>query len=403
MKFELLVAIRYLRAKRKQAVISLITVISVVGVAAGVAALIIALAINAGFTEDLQHKLLGAQAHITLRKDVGGIDNYVEVAKQIEQIPGVVAAAPSVYDTVLISSSRIRKGVIVKGIIPDLESRISALSANIVDGSLKDFGQDSIVIGKELSQSIGAFVGDNVQIIGATTTLTPMGSMPRPLTFKVVAIFSSGLYDLDSTWVYVPIRDAQRLLRTGDVAGSIEVKVNDIYDARVIGKRIVDKLGGSLVFEDWMELNQSIFHALRLEKVVMFITIGLIVIVAALNIVATLIMMVLEKTRDIAILMSMGATQENIRRVFILQGVVIGIVGTAIGVVLGHAISFFADKYHLISLAPDVYTIAYVPFRPEIMDTLVVSAVAVLISFVATLYPSSAASRLQPVEALRYE
>jgi lipoprotein-releasing system permease protein len=219
----------------------------------------------------------------------------------------------------------------------------------------------------------------------------------------VVAIFSSGLYDLDSTWVYVPISDAQRLLRTGDVAGSIEVKVNDIYQARVIGKTIVDKLGGGLLFEDWMELNQSIFHALRLEKVVMFITIGLIVIVAALNIVATLIMMVLEKTRDIAILMSMGATPENIRRVFILQGVVIGIVGTAIGVVLGHTISFFADKYHLVSLAPDVYTIAYVPFRPEIMDTLVVSAVAVLISFVATLYPSSAASRLEPVEALRYE
>jgi len=403
MKFELLVAIRYLKAKRKQAVISLITVISIIGVAAGVGALIIALAINAGFTEDLQHKLLGAQAHITLRKDLGGIENYVDVTKQIDQIPGVIAAAPSVYDTVLISSSRIRRGVIMKGVIPDLESRISALSSNIVEGSLKDFGQDAIVIGEELSRYLGVFVGDPVQIISATTTLTPMGAMPRPLTFKVVAIFSSGLYDLDSTWVYVPISDAQRLLRTGDVASSIEVKVNDIYQASVIGKTIVDKLGGGLVFEDWMELNQSIFHALRLEKVVMFITIGLIVIVAALNIVATLIMMVLEKTRDIAILMSMGATPENIRRVFILQGVVIGIVGTAIGVVLGHTISFFADKYHLISLAPDVYTIAYVPFRPEIMDTLVVAAAAVLISFVATLYPSSAASRLQPVEALRYE
>lgn len=404
MKFELLVAIRYLKAKRKQAVISLITVISIVGVAAGVAALIIALAINAGFAEDLQKKLLGAQAHISLlSRNRAGISDYLRVTREAEQVPGVRFAAPAVFQTVLISSGVQNKGVILKGIIPEMESRMSALSDNMVEGSIKDFTEDSIIIGKELAAALGAFKGDRVKILSAETRLTPLGGVPRSRTFEVVGLFSSGLYEYDTSWVYVPLSAAQRLLGLNDVASTIEVKINDIYQAKTIGRRIIERVGGDLEFTDWMTMNQSIFQALRLERVVMFITIGLIVLVAALNIVATLIMMVLEKTRDIAILMSMGATKDNIRGIFILQGVVIGVVGTAFGVVIGNVVCYFADKYHLISLAPDVYTIAYVPFKAGLLDSAIVAAAAILISFFATLYPSAAAAKLQPVEALRYE
>ena len=404
MKFELLVAVRYLRAKRKQAVISLITLISVIGVAAGVAALIIALAINAGFREDLQKKLLGAQAHVSiLPRNRGGIADYMRIAKEIEQVPGVVFAAPAVYQTVLMSSEAQNKGVILKGIIPEMESLLSALSSNMVEGSLKDFHDNSVIIGKELAKTLGTFKGGHVTVISLPTRLTPLGPVPRTRIFEIAGLFESGLYDYDSSWVYVPLGTAQRFFGLEDVVSTIEVRVNDIDQAKVIGQTIIERLGGNLDFTDWMTMNQSIFQALRLERLVMFITIGLIVLVAALNIVATLIMMVLEKTRDIAILMSMGATNDNIRRIFILQGVIIGVIGTFFGVIIGQVVCYFADKYHLISLAPDVYTIAYVPFRAAPLDSAIVAGSAILISFLATLYPSAAASKLQPVEALRYE
>ena len=402
MKFEFLVATRYLKAKRKQAVISLITIISIVGVGAGVAALVVALAINAGFREDLQNKLLGAQAHVTLLKQ-GGIGDYLDLVRRIEELDGVIAAAPAIHETVLITSPVSRKGVFLKGIIPEKESEISSLADNIVKGSLSNFTGDSTIIGQELANQLGTFVGDRLQVISAETTLSPLGPVTRPKTLEVVGIFLSGLYDYDGSWVYVPLEVTQRLGRTGDVVSAIEVKVQDIYQAPALGQRIVETIDPTLQATDWVETNQAIFTALRLERLVMFITIGLIVMVAALNIVATLIMMVLEKTRDIAILVSMGATRTNIRRIFIAQGVIIGVIGTAGGLILGHLISYFADKYHLISLAPDVYTIAYVPFKANPSDSVIIAAAAILISFLATLYPSAAAARLEPVETLRYE
>jgi lipoprotein-releasing system permease protein len=405
MKFELLVAIRYLKAKRKQAVISLITVISIVGVAAGVAALIIALAINAGFRRDLEKKLLGAQAHVTLipRNRTGAIADYDGVVKEAEKVPGVQFAAPAIYGIALMTSEASSSGVTMKGIIPEMETRMSALANNMVEGNLNDFHDDSVIIGKELAKKLGAFKGDHVQITTPEVHMTPLGAVPRSRVVQVVGIFSSGLYDVDVSWVYVPLNFAQRILSLGDLVSDIEVKIDDIYQAKVVGQKIVDRLGGKVDFTDWMTMNQSIFQALALEKIVMFITIGLIVLVAALNIVAMLIMMVMEKTRDIAILLSMGATQENIRRIFILQGVIIGVIGTVSGVIIGQIVCHLADRYHLISLAPDVYTIAYVPFKASPLDSVIVAAVAILISFIATLYPSSAASKLQPVEALRYE
>jgi lipoprotein-releasing system permease protein len=405
MKFELLVAIRYLRAKRKQAVISLITVISIIGVGAGVAALIIALAINAGFYEDLKKKLLGAQADVSLlpKDRVGGIADYMRIAKEVEQVPGVVFAAPAVYQKAFMSSEAQSGGVVLKGIIPEMESRLSALSHNMVDGSLNDFKDNSIIIGKDLSKTLGTFKGDHVRVLTMGTRLSPAGPVPNNRVFEVSGLFESGLYDYDTSWVYVPLSAAQRLFGYGDVASTIEVRIADVEQAKAMGKKIIDRVGGNLEATDWIEMNPSIFQALALERLVMFVTIGLILLVAALNIVATLIMMVLEKTRDIAILMSMGATNDNIRRIFILQGVIIGVIGTFFGVIVGQLVCYFCDKYHLIHLAPDVYTIAYVPFRASPLDSAIVAAVAILISFLATLYPSAAASSLQPVEALRYE
>lgn len=405
MKFELLVAIRYLRAKRKQAVISIITLISIVGVAAGVAALIIALAVTRGFREDLEKKLLGTQAHVNIlpKERTAGIPDYVRVTKEIEQVPGVVTAAPAVYVKVLLASEAQSTGVVLKGMIPEMESRVSALSENIVEGSLNDFREDSIIIGKELAKTLGSFIGDRLSVVSPTTRSSPIGLIPRNRSLAVAAIFESGLYEFDSAWAYIPLQAAQGLLAVGDVVNVIEVRVNDLDQARNIGDKIIQRIGSDFDASDWTTTNATVFQALSLERKMTFIVIGLIVVVAALNIVATLIMMVLEKTRDIAILLSMGATNENIRRIFILQGVIIGIVGTVSGVLVGDLFAYFADKYHLIPLAPEVYPIAYIPFKPTLLDAAIVAGSAILISFLATIYPSAAAAKLQPVEALRYE
>lgn len=430
MQFELFVAARYLRAKRRQAVIGVITVISIVGVAAGVASLIIALAINNGFRQDLQDRLLGSSSHVNLlRVEADGIRNWQPLLSELVKQPHVVAGAPAIYEQVLISRGARAQGAVLKGIIPADENKVSDLlnsvkigSADTLSASGANLPQTSpdtdepnalssqvtssmapIVLGKDMADQLGATVGSVVTATSPQGELTPFGIVPKYARFKVVGIFSSGFYDYDNTWAFIRLSDAQRLFDLSDVVSVLEFKVDDIYKAAEIGRQLETAAGKGFMSTNWMEQNRALFRALRLERVVTFITIGLIVFVAALNILISLIMMVMEKTRDIAVLVSMGAKKKQVRRIFMYQGMLIGVIGTAIGLVLGYSISWAAGHYHLLSLSAEVYSIDYVPFAPRLSDALLVSLVAIGISFVATLYPSWSAASVLPAEALRYE
>ncbi len=430
MQFELFVAARYLRAKRRQAVIGVITVISIIGVAAGVASLIIALAINNGFRQDLQDRLLGSSSHVNLlRVEADGIRNWQPLLSELVTQPHVVGGAPAIYEQVLISRGARAQGAVLKGIIPADENKVSDLLNSVKIGSadtlsapgaiLPQTSPDTdepnalssqvtssmapIVLGKDMADQLGATVGSVVTATSPQGELTPFGIVPKYARFKVVGIFSSGFYDYDNTWAFIRLSDAQRLFDLSDVVSVLEFKVDDIYKAAEIGRQLETAAGKGFMSTNWMEQNRALFRALRLERVVTFITIGLIVFVAALNILISLIMMVMEKTRDIAVLVSMGAKKKQVRRIFMYQGMLIGVIGTAIGLVLGYSISWAAGHYHLLSLSAEVYSIDYVPFAPRFSDALLVSLVAIGISFVATLYPSWSAASVLPAEALRYE
>jgi len=430
MQFELFVAARYLKAKRRQAVIGIITFISIVGVAAGVASLIIALAINNGFRQDLQDRLLGSSSHINLlRVEADGIRNWQPLLSELEKQPHVLSGAPAIYEQVLISRGARAQGAILKGIIPSEENKVSDLLNSVKTGSAAPLSVTSatasqsptdsdepsplsaqltpslapIVLGKDMADQLGATVGSIVTATSPQGELTPFGIVPKYARFKVVGIFSSGFYDYDNSWAFIRLSDAQRLFDLSDVISVLEFKVDDIYKAGEIGRQLEAAAGKGFMSTNWMEQNRALFRALRLERVVTFITIGLIVFVAALNILISLIMMVMEKTRDIAVLVSMGAKRKQVRRIFIFQGLLIGVVGTAIGLVLGCSLSWAAGHYHWLSLSAEVYSIDYVPFAPRFWDAVLVCAVAVGVSFVATLYPSWSAASVLPAEALRYE
>jgi lipoprotein-releasing system permease protein len=418
-KFELFVAARYLRAKRRQAVIGMITVISVVGVTAGVASLVIALSINAGFQKDLQDQLLGSQSHINLvRAQNDGIENWRELMARLEKEPHVVAAAPSMYGQVLVSRSARASGALLKGVIPKYENRVSELLKSIKLGSAAPLEPCAeadeacksgktvppILLGKDLAETIGATVGSIIMVVSPQGELSPIGIMPRYQQFKVAGIFRSGFYNYDSAWGFIRLSDAQRLFSLPDsVISVIEFKIDDLYKAEEVGQQLEKAAGPGFLAKNWMDENQALFRALRLERLVTFLTIGLIVFVAALNILISLIMMVMEKTKDIAVLISMGAKRGQIRRIFMLQGVLIGVIGTVAGLVLGYGVAIAGAKYHFVSLSSEVYSIDYLPFAPRAIDGVLVAIVALLISFVATLYPSWSAARVLPAEALRYE
>jgi lipoprotein-releasing system permease protein len=416
--FELFVARRYLRAKRRQALIGVITAISVIGVAAGVASLIIALAITNGFRQDLQNRLLGATAHVQLMRTEGdGISDWRAILDKMQHQPHVIAAAPAMYDQVLVSNGARASGALLKGLIPDDERRVSQMLSFVKQGSAAALAPQAaneastdprplppIVLGKDMADDLGAAVGSRVLVTSPQGGgLTPFSLAPKFVTFKVVGIFESGFYDYDKSWAFVRLSDAQSVEGLGDIISVIEFKVDDIDRAPQIAQEIERAAGQGYQTTNWQEQNRQLFRALRLERVVTFITIGLIVLVAALNILISLIMMVMEKTRDIAVLMSLGTRKRQIRRLFIAQGLLIGVVGTAIGLVIGYALAWAGGHYHFLSLSPEVYSIDYVPFAPRAMDGLIVAVVSIGISFIATLYPSWSASRIAPAEALRYE
>ena len=426
MQFELFVAARYLRAKRRQAVIGIITVISIIGVAAGVASLIIALAINNGFRQDLQDRLLGSTSHINLlRVESDGIRDWNDLLSRLENQPHVVAGAPAIYEQVLISRGARAQGAVLKGINPQDERRVSDLLDSVKNGSADALEESSnqpattrpsgdppgsqavslppIILGKDMADQLGAPVGSLVTVTSPQGELTPFGIVPKYKRFKVAGVFSSGFYDYDSNWAFIRLSDAQKLFDLSDVISVLEFKVDDIYKAPEIAQRLEVEAGKGFMSTNWMEQNRALFRALRLERVVTFITIGLIVFVAALNILISLIMMVMEKTRDIAVLVSMGAKKRQIRRIFICQGLLIGVIGTMLGLIAGYTLSWMGGHYHLVSLSAEVYSIDYVPFAPRVQDGLLVALVAIGISFIATLYPSLSAASVLPAEALRYE
>jgi len=407
--FELFIARRYLRAKRKQVVISVITAISVIGVAAGVMALVIALAVNNGFRDTLQRNLLGATAHVSiLEKEPGtGIEHWEQLAPQLAQIPHVKSAAPALYESGYISGAVTGAGVAIKGVDvrpgAPLADTLKHLKTGSLDGLHASADLPGIVLGSRLAENIGAVTGKQVLLLVPNGQITPFGPRPSYVRLRVAGTFESGFYDLDANWAFLSLPDAQKAFDLTDVVNSIELMLDDIYQAPQVAAAAGKIIGPKLAATTWGEQNKQLLGALTMERTVTVVTIGLIQLVAALNILITLVMMVMEKHRDIAILLSMGAKANQIRKIFVYEGALIGAVGTAIGLAIGYSVCYFAERYQWVKLDQQVYSIPFVPFEPRAFDAIWIAAAAMAVSLLATLYPARSATRIAPVESLRYE
>jgi lipoprotein-releasing system permease protein len=408
MSFEIFFSLRYLKAKRRQGFISIITGISILGIMIGVMALIVVLAVMNGFREDLLKKILGVNSHLIILSYRGGIKDTQAVMDKALEVDGVLSATPFIYSQVMIKNAGNISGAILRGLDPDTAGTVINIDSMIKEGSLtvlkkRNSDPQGIILGSELSKRIGALPGDTVTLVSPIGKLTPLGRMANEGKFKVKAIFESGMYEYDSSMVYLSLIDARDFLSLGDEVTGVELKVGDIDESDKIAEIVQDKLGDPYWTKDWKMMNKSLFSALKLEKVTMFIILIMIVLVGALNIISSLVMLVMEKTHDIAILRTMGVSSKSIMSIFIFQGLFVGLIGTLFGLMSGSFLCHLLARYKFIKLPPDVYYISTLPVRIEPLDIVLIALAAILISFLATIFPSWQASKLNPVEALRYE
>jgi lipoprotein-releasing system permease protein len=409
MRYEFFIGLRYLRAKRKSIFISVITALSIAGVSLGAMALIVVLSVMRGFEDDMKTKILGTNAHIVILQQGAAMRHYEEIRQKAQEMKGVVATTPFIFTQAMLTSENSVYGILLRGIDPKTAAGVINIEKTLKQGRLDSLQQEEsssppgIFIGKELAQNLGVLLGDTVIVVSPLGALGPMGTGPPMKKFRITGVFDTGMYEYDSSLAYISLQSAQKFLSMEDTVSGVEVKVQDIYKARQIAQAIQKGLGYPFFTKDWMQMNRSLFAALKLERTVMFIILVLIVLVAAFGIVSTLIMVVMEKNKDIAILKSMGATAKSIMRIFIFQGLIVGAIGTILGTVGGYVICFLLDKYQIISLPSDVYYISHFPVKMNGTDFILVALSAMGISFLATLYPSWQAFKLDPAEALRYE
>ncbi|MBF0472699.1 MAG: lipoprotein-releasing ABC transporter permease subunit [Nitrospirae bacterium] len=403
--YTFLIAFRYLKSRKRYKSISINTIISLMGVIVGVMALIIVMSVMGGFHNDLYKKILGVNAHIVVSSYSGNIHLYKELTNNLNKFPGVVSTAPFVMGQVMAAHRNNAQGVIIRGIIPKLEKTTTDFDKYIKKGSLISLEgtKNSIIIGQELAAALGVTIGSDIDIVAPMGDIGPFGMIPKTRKFKVAAIFEVGMYEYDSNLAITSIEAAQDFFDLPDSANGIEIKITDAFNVKTISKQIRDSLGYPFSVRDWMDMNKNLFSALKLEKLAMFIILILVVIVASFNIVSTLIMNVIEKEREIAILKTMGATNQGIMMIFMLQGFLIGLIGTLIGLAGGTIVCYVLDTWQLIKLPGDVYYLTHLPVKMEPLDTMIVTISAILISFVSTIYPAWQASKLNPVEALRFE